>query len=257
MPKSYKDIELSIENTLVAMAREENPNIRHFAREFGVPYSRLLNRHKGRDSRSNRVPTNRLLSEAEESALCRYIEILDNHDLSPTPRLVEKAANSILREGRSPLLTPPPTIGGHWINRFFNRHPEYKIQRIRAIDVDRKKAHEPAIIQDWFSRLKKVIEEHGIHESDIWNFDETGFNIGIGRDQWIVTCEFKKPLYRGSNTNREYATVVEAVNATGDIIPPFIILSGQCILRGWFNTIDFTSYIGVSETGYMNDLLTY
>jgi hypothetical protein len=146
MPKSYKDIELSIENTLVAMAHKENPNIRHFAREFGVPYSRLLNQHKGRDSRSNRVPTNHLLSEAKESALCRYIEILDNHDLSPIPRLVEKAANSILREGRSPLLTPPPTIGGHWINRFFNRHPKYKIQRIRAIDVDRKKAHKLAII---------------------------------------------------------------------------------------------------------------
>jgi hypothetical protein len=58
MPKSYKEIELKIENAIVAMSRKENPNIQKFAREFGVPYSRLRNRHKGRASRSSRAPMN-------------------------------------------------------------------------------------------------------------------------------------------------------------------------------------------------------
>jgi hypothetical protein len=198
-----------------------------------------------------------LLSKVQDSALYRYIEILDKHDLSPSPTLVEKAANSILSEDHTDPLTPPPTVSEHWAKRFFNRHPEFKLRKTRAIDLDRKKAHEPETIQGWFDRLKQIIEQHGIHESDMWNFDETGFNIGIGRDQWIVTCEFKKPLYRGSNTNREYATLVEAVNATGDVIPPFIILSGKCILKGWFDTIEFISHIGISETGYINDTLAY
>ena len=64
MPDSYKQLESHIENALVAISREETPNISRFAREFDVPYQRLLNRLKGRDSRSTRPPAGRLLSDA-------------------------------------------------------------------------------------------------------------------------------------------------------------------------------------------------
>jgi hypothetical protein len=56
-------------------------------------------------------------------------------------------------------------------------------------------------MQDWFDRLQDTIKKYGIVEEDIWNFDETGFNIGIGRDQWIVAREFKKQAWIGMNTN--------------------------------------------------------
>jgi hypothetical protein len=257
MPESYQQIETRIENAIVAILREENPNISRFAREFNVPYGRLRNRLKGRDSRSTRPPTRRLLSDAQESALCRYINILDELDIHARPATVETAANSILKEGHTHKSLPPPTIGGHWLKRFFQRHPEYRIRKRRAIDLDRKRAHEPATIQAWFEKLKATIDTYGITEEDIYNFDETGFNIGIGKDQWIVTREFSKPVWTGSNTNREYATVVEAINAAGDVIPPFIILSAKCILQSWFNNTEIGNWIGVTETGYINDLIAY
>lgn len=72
---------------------------------------------------------------------------------------------------------------------------------------------------------------------DIWNFDETGFQIGVGKDQWIVTRDRDKKRYTGSNTNREHVTVVEAINPAGSFIPPFIVMPGRCHLAGWF---DFT-----------------
>ena len=97
--------------------------------------------------------------------------------------MVETAANSILKEGHTHKSLPPPTIGGHWLNRFFQRHPEYRIRKRRAIDLDRKRAHEPATIQAWFEKLKATIDTYGITEEDIYNFDETGFNIGVRKDQ--------------------------------------------------------------------------
>jgi hypothetical protein len=171
--------------------------------------------------------------------------------------VVETAANSILREGSTDKNLPSPTIGGHWLKRFFQRHPEYRIRKRRAIDLDRKKAHEPATIQTWFEKLKATIDQYGITEDNIYNFDETGFNIGIGRDQWIITREFSKPVWTGSNTNREYATVIEAVSATGNIIPPFIIFAAKCVLQGWFDETEIGKWIGVTDTGYVNDLITY
>jgi hypothetical protein len=44
----------------------------------------------------------------------------------------------------------------------------------------------------WFHNLKGLMERNGIHPWDLYNFDETGFQIGISKDQWIVTREFKK-----------------------------------------------------------------
>jgi hypothetical protein len=257
MPEDYSKVEARIKDAIDAMKREKKPNISHYARRFNVPYQRLRMRWNGKDSRSSRPPTNRLLSEAQELSLCRYINVLDDLDISPLPRMVENCANSILREAHSDKPGPPPQIGEHWLSRFYLRHPEYKIRKRRAIDLDRKQAHQPEVIQDWFNRLFNTINEYGIAEEDIWNFDETGFNIGIGRDQWIVTREVKKQAWIGMNTNREYATVVETINATGQVIKPYIILSGKCILRGWCDTTEEGSRIDASETGYMNDEIAY
>jgi len=54
--------------------------------------------------------------------------------------------------------------------------------------------------------------------------DETGFCIGVGRDQLVITKQ-KKQLYFGVPTNRESATAVEAISSGGRVIPPFLILS--------------------------------
>jgi hypothetical protein len=43
MPESYQIIQNRIENAIIAILREENPNISRFAREFNVPYGRLRN----------------------------------------------------------------------------------------------------------------------------------------------------------------------------------------------------------------------
>ena len=194
MPDSYKQIESRIENALVAISREETPNISRFAREFHVPYRRLLYRFQGRNSRMTRSPAGQILSNIQESALCHYIDILDQLDIHARPSMVRNAANSILKEGYGTQDLPSSTISEKWLKRFFQRHPEYRIRKRRAIDLDRKKAHEPATIRDWFERLRAEIQKHGIVEDDIYNFDETGFNIGIGRDQWIVTRQFSKPI---------------------------------------------------------------
>jgi hypothetical protein len=68
-----------------------------------------------------------------------------------------------------------------WLKRWLDRNPEYRRRKIRAIELDRQQAHEPKVIQEWYDRLERVIQEKGIAVEDIWNFDETGFRIGIGK----------------------------------------------------------------------------
>ena len=130
--------------------------------------------------------------------------------------------------------------------------PEYYIRRRRALDVERASALDKTVVERWFQDYQRVVTEHGICQQDIYNFDETGFQIGVGRDQFIITREPKKKLFNGSVTNRESITVLEAVSADGFTCPPLIILSGKQALLRWFDNVKVDEHIAVTDTGYIN-----
>jgi len=78
------------------------------------------------------------------------------------------------------------------------------------------------------------VEEKGIQRADIYNFNETRFPISIGRDQWVVTREAKRPLTLGSSSNRESVTVIEAISSDSGILPPMIILPAALHMEDWY-----------------------
>jgi hypothetical protein len=257
MPKSTKSVEDQIQNALGAISNQEKPNIASVAREFGVPYQRLRARWKGRPSLSQRPPTHRKLDSSQEHALCSYIDYLDSLGLAPKRDQIAGAANSILQEHHDDPLTPPPKIGEHWLSRFLKRHPEYYRRRRRAVDIERQRAQDKTVIRRWFGSYIDTINQYGIASEDIYNFDETGFQIGIGRDQWIITREPRRKILSGTTTNRESITVIEAVSTNGFVIPPVIIFSARQVLLRWFNHLQHDERVAVTDSGYINDQLAY
>ncbi|KAJ5465269.1 uncharacterized protein N7458_000955 [Penicillium daleae] len=150
MAESYKSIEYRIKIALHELESVDKPNVKAWARSHNLPYQRLLARYKGRHSRSERSPSGRKLDGAQESALCRYIDILDSIYAPPSRPEIAAAANAILAAAYAEATgqptsdatgqpasnttgrnrpVPAPTIGGMWLNRFLKRHPEYLIRR--------------------------------------------------------------------------------------------------------------------------------
>ena len=254
MPDNDNLIESRIQVALHHIEGLNKPNIKACARTYNVPYQRLLARYKGRPSLSERRPNGRKLDEAQESALCRYIDYLDSIYIPPSRQDIAATANEILTAGHVDPSSPAPTIGGHWLNRFMKRHPEYHIRRQRAMDIERKKCLDKDTAREFFAKYQEVITSHGIPPEDIWNFDETGFNIGVGRDRWIITREPKRQISSGINSNREYATVIEAISATGIAIAPTVILSAKLLMHRWFDIVGDKG-IAVTETSYLNNAL--
>ena len=76
--------------------------------------------------------------------------------------------------------------------------------------------------------------------------DETGFRIGIGRDQWIITREPTRPAYLASSSERKLVTCVKAISRDGTVIPPMVILRGANHLEKWVDNDleDDTLYLG-------------
>jgi hypothetical protein len=48
-------------------------------------------------------------------------------------------------------------------------------------------SHDIEGMQRWYEKFGRTCAEFGVQWEDIWNFDETGFSIGVGGVQKVVT----------------------------------------------------------------------
>ena len=118
MSQSNAAIESRINDDLTRYPKD---SIRQAAMQNFDVSTRSLQRRVNRMRRlSSRSPNNKALSEAQELAICEYIERLDLWEMSARLQMPERAANYHLSlDGLNCV------IGPHWIHRFLDRHPEY------------------------------------------------------------------------------------------------------------------------------------
>ena len=77
--------------------------------------------------------------------------------------------------------------------------------------------------------------KYGILDVDIYNFDETGFLMGMIHPGMVVTTsEGRGKAKLAQPGNCEWATVIQGVNAAGWAILPFIILAVRYHLASWY-----------------------
>ena len=77
--------------------------------------------------------------------------------------------------------------------------------------------------------------KYGIQDCDFYNFDETGFMMGLIYTAMVVTCSDRggrsKAIQPG---NREWATAITCINGEGWSIPPFLVVQGAYHLSSWY-----------------------
>jgi hypothetical protein len=152
-----------------------------------------------------------------------------------------------------------PPLGDRWVYRFMERlGKEYVKVKQKTIDPKRHLAEDPNIIQAWFDRIQIAMENYNITPSNIWNFDESGFQIGQGADEEVIT---KYPdIVRDcpSSSTRELVSTIEGISATDEKIPPMLIFAGKAILESWFKYLKEEDWIiTISDKGYANDEIAY
>ena len=259
MAKLYEEVEACIKEAIAFISNRENTiSIPEVAEKFDVPLRRLRNRLNGVPSKIGHVGTNRKLSEAEEDALCGYVDRLDKLGLPIRPRMLESTANIILSRNHTGE-DSPPVVGTKWVSRFLQRHSEYSVRKQKMTDPRRTLASNATSVEAWYDDFLFVYQEYGIQPSDLWNMDESGFQIGMGKHQKVVTRDASKPLYSGSSTNRELITMIESISTGGETIPPMVVLKGKQLQERWFDctSIDDDTAIVVSDSGFSNDELIF
>ena len=73
-------------------------------------------------------------------------------------------------------------------------------------------------------------------DADIYNFDETGFIMGVISTAMVVTSSERAGRAKAKQPgNREWVTVIQAINALGWSVLLFVVVKGKYILLSWYN----------------------
>ena len=70
-------------------------------------------------------------------------------------------------------------MGVNWSSNFVKRQPELRTRYSRKYDYQRAKCEDRKAIKEWFNLIRNIKAKHGILDNNTYNFDETGFMIGI------------------------------------------------------------------------------
>ncbi|OBS16237.1 hypothetical protein FPOA_13041 [Fusarium poae] len=250
MPQSSNEARI----LLALQALQNNPklSLRRASTIYQVSFETLRRRHNGIQSRRDCIPKSRKLSDLEEQIIVQFILDLDSRGFPSRLRFVEEMANSLLADrDASP-------VGKRWAHNFVKRQPELKTRLFRKYDYQRAKCEDPSIIRGWFRLIQNTIAKYGIRPDDIWNFDETGFMMGIIMAGMVVTGSERQGRPKSVQPgNREWITVIQAINAEGQSIAPFIIGAGQYHLANWYRECDLPGdwVIATSQNGWTNNQL--
>jgi hypothetical protein len=236
-----------------ALEKKEISTISKAAQIFNVPRSTLRDRLKGSKYRNEARANGHKMTQNEEESLIRWILSMDQRGAAPRPSHVREMANILLAQRGS---TPTQTVGEKWVYNFINRHDEIKTRFSRRYNHQRAKCEDPKIILEWFNRVQITIMQYGIAPEDIYNFDETGFAMGLVATAKVVTrAEMLGRPFLIQPGNREWVTSIECINSTGWVLPPCIIFKGKVHIEGWYQdpALPADWRIEVSENGWTTD----
>lgn len=208
-------------------------NLTRAAKVYNVPRTTLRDRLKGITPKPERRNAAHNLTSTEEETLIRYVLDLDSRGFPPRIDDVKDMADLLLTTRH---VKP---VGKQWAYRLVRRRPELKTRFSRAYDFQRALCEDPALINAWFRLVVNMRGKYGIQDADFYNFDETGFMMGVICGNMVVTRADRrgrsKQLQPG---NREWATAIECVSSDGITLPPFLIVQGVNHLASWYTECD-------------------
>lgn len=223
------------------------------ARDFGVAYRTLVARSKGVKSRLDYRAETHLLTKTEEESLREEIFEMDLRGAAPYPIEVREMADSLLAlRGEVPV----KEVGENWVYNFIKREKELTTRYTKRYNYKRAKCEDRNVIKGWFDRFQSIMERYGIVTDDIYNFDETGFTMGATEIAKVVTSK----KFRGRRDtiqpgNREWVTAIECSNATGFVLPPFVIFKGKGYIESWGDGLPNDWRFEVSPKGWTSDTI--
>jgi hypothetical protein len=134
---------------------------------------------------------NKMLLDVQVEAIYQYVEDSYLSGYGATKAMVY-AAIGCLKANQLPAKEPP---SWRWFQIFMKEHPNlFRTLKTKAIARVRVTAADIEEVRDWFDGFRTWCEEHNIQSSDVLNFDEGGFRVGVAPGEEIVVPAYVKEV---------------------------------------------------------------
>jgi hypothetical protein len=243
MASKESDIQLAI----LAIDKQQIRSNRSAATIYNVDERTLRRRRAGIIARRDCQPNSKKLTQREEEVVIQHILDLGQRGFPPTYAAVRDMANKLLTA------RGVGQVGQKWPSNFVSRTESLKTRFSRSYDRQRALCEDPVLIRNWFQVVEETKAKYGICDDDVYNFDEAGFMMGKITTQLVVTGAERRGRPKAIQPgNREWVTVIQAINATGWTIPPFLVFAGQYHLSAWYEESDIPRdwAIAISDNGW-------
>ncbi len=150
----------------------------------------------------------------------------------------------------------PTTVGQLWIHNFIKRHNTLKLKYNHKYNYQQAKCKDLKLIQAWFQHIQATIVEYSIHKDNIYNFDETGFQMSVISTAKMITESDQADRSRITQSdNHEWVTVIETVCVCSLAISSLIIFEAVMHQAAWYKNslLLYNWSISISQNGWMNN----
>lgn len=226
-PNRSQKVQKSVEQEgriLLAIKSIQNGRISTIAaaaRSFNVPRTTLADRIKGIPNLYEARATGHKFTQLEEESIQDWLISMDQRGAALTIAMLRDMANLLLQHRGD---HTPQTVGKNWPTQYIKQHPGLTSRFSRKYDYKRALMEDPNTIIEWFKLVEKTISQYGITSDDIYDFDESGFAMGVSATTKVITQSFhtgrRGVLQAG---NREWVTVIESICASGRALPLYYL----------------------------------
>ncbi|KFA81551.1 hypothetical protein S40288_09929 [Stachybotrys chartarum IBT 40288] len=226
MARQMTDREIHIQNAIDFV--RAGGKIRHGAREFRVPESTLRDRLRGR------VSLNWILAEERAG------------------RAPMKAQVLAFAESIAAINGKAGPFGNNWVDRFLQRNEEAQTKVSQALEALRALSTTEDHVRAHIRRLTQLQLERNFTPSNTYNADETGVTEGESAAGRVIGTSLTKDCAVVDADRRQWVTILECGNASGRVIDPCVIFTGDDLQGQWFPTHFPHWGYECSQTGWNN-----
>ena len=80
---------------------------------------------------------------------------------------------------------------------------------------------------EFFEILCDLITQYKITPNNLYNMDEKGVQLGVGKRTQALVDQDKKSVHQLENGDRELVMVIEVVSAGGEALLPLVIFKAK------------------------------
>ena len=240
---------------------EEKWPVRKASREYGVPAATLHDRLSGRTKlQQDKLPMMgpaRLLNEEEERTLAEHFEHMSYLGYDYVQKDIVIISSDFAVSLNKKKLSEPG-LSKKWYKKFRERFPNVRLKKYHtSLSTERANANSAGTVSIYYTNLKAILDSAENEPSSIYILDE--ITLPMEQNAKDIYVKGKSAGTGESNKDTESFTLIGCANASGSLVPPYLVLpakkwndsylegtcpgsDGECSQDGDTNALIFSNY---------------